>query len=145
MHEVLLQCRFDMQNLKGKSVTILKLLIRAIYCRQAETHSSIRFDSTSKGVGMLIFRNWNKSRGSILLQNGLILFSKSCPYKYKRFVNSKKVITNTRLTEIVKFSSNLKCIVEECNKSSDLHEYKTQLEYACQDYLDNFLNFCKNH
>ena len=58
MHDVLLQCRFDMQNFKGKSVTILKLLIRAIYCGQAETHSSIRLDSTSKRVEMLILRNW---------------------------------------------------------------------------------------
>ena len=45
MHDILLQCGFYMQNLKGKLVTILKLLIRAIYCRQAETHSSIRLDS----------------------------------------------------------------------------------------------------
>ena len=60
MHDVLLQCRFDMQNLKGKSVTILKLLIRAIYCRQAETHSSIRLDSTSKKVEMLILKKCEK-------------------------------------------------------------------------------------
>ena len=49
-----------MQNLKGKSVTILKLLIRAIYCRQAETHSSIRLDSTSKKLEMLILRKCEK-------------------------------------------------------------------------------------
>ena len=60
MHDILLQCRFDMQNLKVKSVTILKLLIRAIYCRQAETHSSIRLDSTSKKVEMLILRKCEK-------------------------------------------------------------------------------------
>ena len=56
MFDILLQCRFDMQNFKGKSVTILKLLIRAIYCRQAETHSSIRLDSTSKRVRTVILR-----------------------------------------------------------------------------------------
>ena len=61
MHDVLLQCRFDMQNLKGKLVTILKLLIRAINCRQAETPSFIRLDSTSKRVRMLILRNCKKN------------------------------------------------------------------------------------
>ena len=60
MHDVLLLCHFDMQNLKGKSITILKLLIRAIYCRQAETHSSICLDSTSKRVRTLILKNCKK-------------------------------------------------------------------------------------
>ena len=60
MHDVLLQCRFDMQNLKGKLVTILKILIRAIHCRQAETYSSIRLDSTLKRVETLILRYCEK-------------------------------------------------------------------------------------
>ena len=90
MHDVLLQCSFDMQNFKGKSVTILKLLIRAIYCRQAETHSSIRLDSALKRVKMLILRNCKKMCGGIILQNDIILFTKTCPYKCKWFLNSKK-------------------------------------------------------
>ena len=57
MHDVLLQCRLDTQNLKGKLVTILKLLIRAIHCRQAETPSFYRLGSTSKSLRMMILRN----------------------------------------------------------------------------------------
>ena len=108
MHGVLLKCRFDMQNLKGKSVTILKLLIRAIYCRQAETHSSIRLDSTSKRVRTLILRNCKNLCGGIILQNGIILFTKTCPYRCKRFLNFKKVILNTRLIRMIIILSDLK-------------------------------------
>ena len=108
MHDVLLQCRFDMQNLKGKSVTILKLLIRAIYCRQAETHSSICLDSTSKRVRTLILRNCKKLCGGIILQNGIILFTKTYPYRCKRFLKSKKVILNTGLMKMVITLSDLK-------------------------------------
>ena len=108
MHDILLQCRFDMQNLKGKSVTILKLLIRAIFCRQAEIHSSIRLDSTSKRVRTLIFRNFKKLCRGITLQNGIILFTKTYPYRCKRFLNSEKVFLNTGLIKIVIFSSDMK-------------------------------------
>ena len=61
MDEVLLSCSFDLQNLIRKSVTNLKLLNRAIYCRQAETCRSIRLDSTSKRVGVLNLRNCGKN------------------------------------------------------------------------------------
>ena len=108
MHDVLLQCRFDMQNLKGKLVTILKLLIRAIHCRQAETHSFICLDSASKRVRILIFRNCKKMYGGIVLQNGIILFTKAYPYRCKRFLNFKKVILNSRLIKMVIILSNLK-------------------------------------
>ena len=108
MHDVLLQCYFDMQNLKGKSVTILKLLIRAIYCRQAETHSSIHLDSTSKRVRTFILRNCKKMCGGIILQNGIILFTKTYPYRCKRFLKSKKVILNTGLMKMVIILSDLK-------------------------------------
>ena len=108
MHDILLQCRFDMQNLKGKSVTILKLLIRAIYCRQAETHSSIRLDSTSKRVRTLILRNCKELCGGIVPQSGIILFTKACPYRYKQFLNSKKVILNSGLIKMVIILSNSK-------------------------------------
>ena len=99
-----------MKNLKGKSVTILKLLIRAIYCCQAETHSSICLDSTSKRVRMVILRNFKKICGGIILQNGIILFSKTCPFKCKPFLSSKKVILNTGLMKMVIISSDLKSI-----------------------------------
>ena len=108
MHDVLLQCRFDMQNLKGKSVTILKLLIRAIYCRQAETHSSIHLDFTLKRVRTVILRNCKKLCGGIILQNGNILFTKTFPYRCKRFLNSKKVILSTGLIKMVIILSDLK-------------------------------------
>ena len=109
MHNVLLQCRFDMKNLEVKSVTILKLLIRAIFCLQAEIHSSNRLDSTSKRVRMLILRNWKKKlcRGTSL-QNDIKLFIKTCPYRCKQFLNSKKVILDTRLTKMVIILSDLK-------------------------------------
>ena len=107
MHDVLLQCRFDMQNLKGKSVTILKLLIRAIYCRQAETHSSIRLDSTSKRVRTLILRNCKKLCGGIVPQSGIILFTKTYPCRCKLFLNSKKVILNTGLMKMIIILSDL--------------------------------------
>ena len=71
MRDGLLQCRFDMQNLKGKLVTILKLLIKAIHCRQAETPSFIRLDSTSKRLRMLILINCKKLCVGIVLQNAL--------------------------------------------------------------------------
>ena len=61
MHDILLWCSFDKQNFIRKSVTILKLLIRAINCRLAKTHSSIHLDSTSKTVGELFFRICKKS------------------------------------------------------------------------------------
>ena len=108
MHDILLQFCFDMQILKGKSVTILKLLIRAIYCCQAETHSSICLDSTSKRVRTLILRNCKNMCGGIILQNGIILFTKTCPYRCKRFLDSKKVILNTKLIKMVKVLSDLK-------------------------------------
>ena len=108
MHDVLLYCRFHMQDLNGKSVTILKLLIRAIYCRQAETHSSIHLDSTSKRVRTFILRNCKKMCGGITLQNGIILFTKACPYRCKRFLNSQKVILSTRLKKIVVTWSDMK-------------------------------------
>ena len=108
VQNILLQCCFDMQNFIGKSVTILKLLIRAIYCRQAETHSSIRLDSTSKRVRTFILRNCKKMCGGIILQNGIILFTKTCRYRCMRFLNSKKVILNTGLIKMVIISSDLK-------------------------------------
>ena len=86
-----------MQNLKGKSVTILKLLIRVIYCRQAETHSSIRLDSTSKRVRTLILSNCKKLCGGIILWNGILLFTNICPDRCKRFLNSKKLSTYFRV------------------------------------------------
>ena len=108
MHDVLLQCRFDMQNLKGKLVTILKILIRAIHCRQAETPSFIRLDSISKRVRMLIVRNCKKLCGGIVLKNSIILLTKACPYRYKHFLNFKKVILNSRLMKMVIILSNSK-------------------------------------
>ena len=98
---------FDRQNFIGKLVTILKLMIRAINCRQAETPSFIRLDSISKIVRMLILRNCKKLCGGIVLQNGIILLTKACPYRYKQFLNSKKVILNSRLIKMVIISSNL--------------------------------------
>ena len=108
MHDVLFQCRFAMQNLKGKLVTILKLLIKAIHCRQADTPSFNRLDSISKIVRMMILRNCKKLCGGIVLQNGIILLTKACPYRYKQFLNSKKVILNSRLIKMVIILSNLK-------------------------------------
>ena len=52
--------------------------------------------------------NVKKLCGGTMLQNGLILFSKACPYRSKLFLNSKKVIPNTGLTKIVIIWSNLK-------------------------------------
>ena len=92
-----------MHIFKGKSVTILKHLIRAIYCRQAETHSSICLDSALKRVRMLILRNYKKMCGGIILQNDIILFTKTCLYKCKWFLNSKKVILNTGLVKMAIF------------------------------------------
>ena len=42
------------------------------------------------------------------LQNGIILFIKTCPYRCKRFLNSEKVILNTGLIKMVIFLSDLK-------------------------------------
>ena len=108
MHDILQWCGFNVQNLKGKLVTILKLLIRAIHCRQAETHSFICLDSASKRLRMLIFRNCKKMYGWIVLQNSIMLFTKAYPYRCKRFLNFKKVILNSRLIKMVIILSNLK-------------------------------------
>ena len=51
-----------MKNSIGKSVTVLKLLNRAIDCRQAEPCSSIRLDFIPKRVKMSIPRNGQKNR-----------------------------------------------------------------------------------
>ena len=101
MHNILLQCCFDMQNLNGKSVTILKLLIRAIICCQAEIHRSIRLDSTSKRLSMLILRNCKKLCRGTSFQSSPILFIKTSFFRCKRFLNSKKVILNTGLMKMV--------------------------------------------
>ena len=50
-----------MKNSIGKSVTVLKLLNRAIDCRQAEPCSSIRLDFIPKRVKMSIPRNGQKN------------------------------------------------------------------------------------
>ena len=50
----------------------------------------------------------NKLCGRIVLQNGIILFTKACPYRYKPFLNSKKVILNSRIIEMIIILSNLK-------------------------------------
>ena len=106
-HDVLLHCHFDRQNFIGKLVTILKLLIRAINCRQAETPSFIRLDSISKRVRILIVRDCKKLCGGIVLKNSIILLTKACPNRYKQFLNSKKGILNSRLIKMIIISLNL--------------------------------------
>ena len=50
----------------------------------------------------------NKLCGGIVLQNGIIHFTKACPHRYNQFLNSKKVILSSRLIKMVIILSNSK-------------------------------------
>ena len=54
------------------------------------------------------YKNCKNLCSGIILQNGNILFTKTFPYRCKRFLNSKKVILSTGLIKIVIILSDLK-------------------------------------
>ena len=110
MHDVLLQCRFDMQNFKGKSVTVLKLLIRAIYCCQAETHSSIRLNSTSKRKRTLILRNCTTPANLFHLlrrqmitnfRKPLILFTPKSLLRHPKVISDIDELTSSKFMPVI--------------------------------------------
>ena len=67
-------------------------------------------------VWILLQKEWecwfseivNKLCGGIVLRNGIILLTKTCPYQHKQFLNSKKVILDSRLIKMVIILSNSK-------------------------------------